>query len=485
VVRRREDLTLKVSTEPVGTREVTLSIEPDPERIQNALRRAARNLSRVRPVRGFRPGRAPYAMVERMLGREMILNEALNDIAQDLYREAIEQAGIEPYSRPQLDVQSQDPVTLTANVALAPVVTLGDYAAIEVEPEPAVSVSEAQIDEQVEQVRQRFAEHEPVERPVQMGDQIVCSIQGIADGETVVDRNNATLQVTDELSPPGFAEALVGMSADEERTFSLTYPEDFVDEDLADKNVEFTVKMITVRQTNLPAVDDDLAKMAGDYDTLAELREGLADNLRQRLENEARQREAEAAVAALMEQASVEYPALALENEVEAMIDRQRANMQQIGFTFEAYLRMLGSNEAEYKERIRPDAERALLQRLVLSEYARAEGLSLSEQELSAEMQGFSMRMAGAYGERAQEMMQQMDGRGLLGQLYGDALMRKTVRYLTAKATGREDELAELLGASEEEAEASEADASANDDASAEESEAPQAHAENESQPDE
>ncbi|MBN1401008.1 MAG: trigger factor [Anaerolineae bacterium] len=479
---------MKVSTEPVGTRQVALTIEPDPERIQNAMRRAARNLSRLRPVRGFRPGRAPYAMVERMLGREMILNEALNDIAQDLYREAVEEAGIEPYNRPQLEVQSQDPLTLTANVALVPVVTLGDYAAIEIEPEPAVSVSEEQIDEQVELVRRRFAEHEPVERPVQMGDQVVCSIQGVADGETVVDQSNATLQVTDELTPAGFAEALVGMSADEERTFSLTYPEDFEDEDLADKNVAFTVKMITVRQTNLPAVDDDLAKMAGDYDTLAELREGLAEDLRQRLESEARQREAEAALAALLEQASVEYPALALENEVEAALERQRANMQQMGFTFEAYLRMTGTTEEAFRERVRPGAERALLRRLVLSEYARAEELTLSEQELNAEMQGFYMRMAAAYGERAEEMMQQAGGRDLLGQLYGDALMRRAMRHLTAKATGREDELAELAQPAQEAAAASEEDASAGDEPSGNEAQtdaAPEVQAESGSQLDE
>ena len=432
---------MKVSTEPTGTRQVHLTIEPDPQQIQEAMRRAARSLSRVRPVRGFRPGKAPYAMVERMLGREVVLNEALNDIADDIYREAVAEAEIEPLMQPKLDLDSQDPVILSADVPLMPLVDLGDYSSLTVEPEPAVSLTEEQIDEQLEVTRRRFAEHDPVERALGIGDQVVCDIQGESDSETVVNRDNSTVDVTDALMPPGFAEALVGMSADEKRSFSLTYPEDYDDENLAGKNVEFTVKVITVRETTLPALDDDLAKMAGDYDTLDELRGALAENLRLRLEEAARQREAEAAIAALLEQASIEYPPQALENEVESAVERQKANMQRMGFTFDAYLRMTGTTEEEFRDQIRPNAESALLRNIVLSEYANAEEVSVSEQELDGEMQRFFYQMSATYGENIDEAMRQVDGRRLTTSLFSGALVRKAIRHLTAKATGREEEL--------------------------------------------
>ncbi|MBC7240598.1 MAG: trigger factor family protein, partial [Chloroflexi bacterium] len=162
---------MKVSTVPVGPREVELTIEPDAEFLEQAMRQAAQRISRYRPVRGYRPGRAPYALVERIYGREIILNEALEHEAQKIFEQAIQEAAIEPLTREQMSIASQDPVTLTVRVSLVPEVTLGDYKSISLEPKPPISISDEALDEALQRIRRRHAEVITVDRPLAMGDE--------------------------------------------------------------------------------------------------------------------------------------------------------------------------------------------------------------------------------------------------------------------------------------------------------------------------
>ena len=428
---------LKVDIETVATREVELTIEPDAEVVSRAARRAAREISRVRPVAGFRPGKAPYRMVERVYGRELILDQALNDIAQRVYREAVEQAGVEPFQQGQLDVVTHDPLVLKVRVPLVPSVTLGDYTTPEVEPEPEVALTEEQIDEQLQAVRSRHAEHAPVERAAKLGDEVVAAITGTVGGEQMVNEENATLTLQDDMTPPGFGEALLGMSAAESREFSLTYPEDYDEERLAGKNVDFRVTVTAVREIELPALDDDLAKAAGDYETLDELRRSLAEQLEARLAAQAREREAMAAIEALVAQSQMEYPAAALDAEIEQMIASQRSRLQQVGFEWEAYLRMTGQTETQLRERVHADAVRRLEQRLALMEFAKAEGISLSDEETADQLRGVVGKLSAAYDQPPATVMERLNQSGALPSIYFDALTGKAVRHLTAMLTGR------------------------------------------------
>jgi len=420
---------LKVTTETVATREVLLTIEPNPQDVQKALRKAARQISRLRPLRGYRPGKAPYGLIERIYGHETILDEAINDMAPALYREAIEETSIEPYQQGRLEVESRDPVVLKVNVPLVPVVTLGDYRSLQVDPEPEVAVTEEHIDRLVEVERRRQAQSEAVDRPVQLGDRIVASVTGVSAGETVIDNEDISLDIEDALPPPGFAEALVGMNQDETREFSLTYPDDYDQESLAGKNVSFTVTVTTVHQVLLPEIDDDLAKAAGDYETLAELRDSLAASLKRRLEGEARAREAEAAIEALVAQATVDYPTAAVEREVDVALDDRRARLQRMGLDFERYLQLVESTEQQLREELRPEAERTLVRRLVLAEFASAEELNVDADDLAAGL----ARVAAVYGEDAPELQ---DTRVILS-IRSEMLHRKAASHLTAMLTGR------------------------------------------------
>jgi trigger factor len=443
---------LKVNTEPVATREVVLTIEPDAQAIEDAMRRTARQISRVRPVPGFRPGRAPYAMVERMFGRDVILNQTLDIMAPDIFRQALEEAQIEAYAQGQIEVDSEDPVVLKVNVSLLPTVELGDYGELSIEPEPEVAITEEQIDQEIEGVRRRHAEYTPVERPLQMGDHAVLDIKGVSGEEEIVDQERVNVNVTEEMMPPGFGEALVGMAVDETREFTLSYPDDFEEEELAGREVDYEVTLHTVREVELPEINDDLAKMAGDYDALEELREALTERLTQRLEAEARQREAEAAIAALVGVATIEYPQAALEDEISRIMQSQAERLQSMGLNFQSYLNMIGQTVETFRDNLRPSAEQSLVERLALLEYAEAEDIEIGNEEIqNAVGRALGNRLAMQGSSQVEAMVEEMREDGTMRLIYRDAMIQKAARHLVAKLAGREDELAELSASAESE----------------------------------
>ena len=445
---------MKVTTATIAAREVELTIEPEQEVVARAMRRAAQQISRVRPLPGYRPGKAPYATVERTFGKEAILDEAVREMAEGLYRQAIDEAKIEPFEAGHLDVESKEPLVLKVHVALAPEINLGDYGALHFEPEPMPSISEEDIDKRIELIRRQHAEYNPVERPAQLEDQIVASTKGVTDEVEVVNREDQTLILADSLQPAGFAEAILGMSANEERGFTLHYGDDYTDKDLAGKDVTFTVSMKTVRETRLPELDDELAKMAGDYASLDALRTAQAERLKSEAERAVQQKERESAMALLVEHAQVEYPAVALQHEIEASIHRQQTRLQQYGFTWPKYLEMIGKTDEQMREDIRPEAEKALIRRLVTNKFAEVEKLDISNEEMTA---GLS-NLAAAYGDRAQEIINQMKDRRALVSFYGDLLMDKSLRHLTALLTGRAEPEAAIPAGAEVAPEPAEAD---------------------------
>jgi len=424
---------LKVSTESIATREVELTIEPDPQVVERAKRQAARRLSRRRPVAGYRPGKAPYALVERTFGAETILNEALYHLAPELYEQAINEAELKPYAQGQLDVESEDPLVLKASVPLEPTVTLGDVDALSITPEPDVAVTEEQIAEEMARLQRSHAELEPAERPAALGDVVQATILGTEGDETVVDRRDVQVMLDDTTPPPGFAEAVAGMSAEEAHEFTLTYPDDYEEERLAGKAVQFSVTVSAVYEVETPELDDEFAQTVGDYETLEELREVVAENLKRRLEAEARQREADAALAALVGVSQVEHPAAALDDELHNELHRFEARLGQSGLNLAAYLRLSGQTMEQLTEEMRPRAQQRLVERLILREYARGQSLEINDQELQ---QGV-WNVALTYGERAQEVLEQFNDRRNLLPLYEDLMTQKALRHLVARLTGR------------------------------------------------
>ncbi len=428
---------MQVTSETVAPREVVLTIVPDPETIDRAMRQAARDISRQRPLRGYRPGRAPYAMVERTFGREMILNEALNRIAPEIYHQAIREADIQPYEQTQMEIETEDPLVLKVNVPLVPVVELGAYAEMRIEARPEVVITDADIDEQIEMLRRQHAEVTPVKRPLQMNDQVMVGIWGTVDGEEVQREESATLDLTEYMRPEGFAEALLGAEMGDTREFSLTYPEDEPNEDLAGKKVDYKVVVGEVREVELPEVDDSFAMTVGDYETIADLREAIAEDLKEQREAQNRAAERLEAVEMLINSSEISYPQAALEREIDRAVANQRARAQRMGFSLDSYLRITNRTEQDLRDDIRPDAEKGLLQRLVLLEYIRHEDVHLTDDEANAAINNFANNIAMSYGDKAEEMLQQAVQNGALGLAIEDAMVMKAAQWLADRMAGR------------------------------------------------
>jgi len=428
---------LKVTTETVAPREVLLTIEPDEQTIQRAMRRAARELSRYRPIAGFRPGKAPFGMVERVFGRQAILHEALHAIAPDLYQEAIREADIRPYEQTLLDIESEEPLVLKLNVPLVPQVTLGDYNELAIEPEPEVVITDEDIQEQLEMLRRQHAEMRPVERPLQMEDQFTALLTRTVDSEVLERNQEVVIDMTDDVDPAGFAEALLGAVVNEIREFSLTFPEDHDDEDLAGKKVDYRVAIGEIRELRLPEADDEFAKTVGDYETLEELVKSIADELRSARAEEAASSERRRALDALIPLAEMEYPAAALEREIDRVLNQQRRRFLQMGFSLEGYLRIREQTEEELREELRPDCERNLTQRLTLIEYVRREGISLTPEEGTEAFTRYTNAMVAAYRDQAPERVREEVQQGALDIAYEDSLLFKASQHLADRLTGR------------------------------------------------
>jgi trigger factor len=436
---------LKVTKDKVGPAQYVLNVEVESDRLQQPMRRAAQRLTKRRPMAGFRPGKAPYHLVERAYGRELVVEEMLGEIGNDLYREALEQASVEPYARAQFEIAQLEPLTLKVSVPAEPEVTLGDYSALSVSIEP-VTVTEEEVEDVLSQLRDQQALWIPVERGAQMGDQVQIDALGTTDNQQPIEQHDLILELTDDITPAGFGENLVGLKPAESREFDIVYPADFRDEDLAGKSVHFRVTMQAVKEKELPDLDDSLAQSLGDHQSLADLRDDIRQKLLQRKEAEAREAALQKALDALVQQASVEYPSIALEHEIDSMQQSLSDRLEQSGFTLEGYLHTRGRTLAQWRLEARPQAEVRLKQALVLSEFARTEGIEVSKEDLAGEV----TRVSSQFGERADSIREALSTQDSLLAMRNDVYRRKALSRLLSLATGEEDTNSTALGSEED-----------------------------------
>jgi len=424
---------LKINSEETAVREVALTLEPEPERVEKATRRVARKLATRVKIPGFRPGKAPFQVVERTVGREYLLEEAAGELGSELYKEALDETGLEPYTQANLEIVSLDPMSLKVTVALVPEVDLGDYHAIRVEPEDQVTATDEQVDEALGEVRESLSEWVAVERAAEMGDQVTMSVLGKMGDETVADSEAEEFVLTEDGSPPGFSAELVGVKAEDSKEFSTAYPEDFPEEDLQGRGVDFSVTLHAVHEKQVPALDDELAKSAGDYDTLEDLKRDLRAKLQTRLEEDARHRLVDKAVEALIEQATVAYPAVALEHEIDDMLSAYEKRLEGQGFTMDGYLSMSGQTREQLRESMESGATERLVRSLVLAELVEAEDIKVEDKDVEEEVD----RLASTYGEQAGAVKKILSRPNALSTITSDLYTRAATDRLVEIATGQ------------------------------------------------
>lgn len=398
---------MKVTTERLENCQVKVFVELDEAEIDKKLRQTARKISRQFNVPGYRKGKAPYHTVVRVFGREAVQQQALEDFGNELYEQALQEIDYELYDRGELEDVEWDPFRMTVLVPIQPDVDLGDYRAVRV-PFEVEEITDEQVEEYLADLQQQYAQWVPVERPAALGDQVVIDMEGKV-GDQLFMSNEEYEMLLEEggASPlPGFHEEVVGLSPGEDKTFTLTLPEDDFDENIAGQEGTITVQLHTVREKDLPPLDDDLALMVGDYETLDDLRAAARTELeadtRQRADAEYLDKALEAIIEAAVK---IEYPSQVVDQETERALDQLEQNLATSGISLEAYLRMIGKTREMYKQELRPVSEERLKKRLALVNIATGEGISVEPEEVEAEVE----RLVEAMGDQAEKMREMLE----------------------------------------------------------------------------
>lgn len=379
---------MKVTRDSSSPIELKLTVEMAEEDANPFLERSyRRTVSRVN-VPGFRRGKAPRRVVENLVGRTALLQEALDFMVPETLDRVLRDEEVLAFSEPSIEVTDLDPVSFTATVPLEPTVELGDYRSIRVAAD-AEEVSDEQIDGVLENIRQEQAVWEPVERPTQYGDRLNLNVRGVMGDETVVEEDDVEYvpEAENVLPFPGFAPNLLGLAEDDESEFTVTIPDDYPREQYAGREVNFQVEVLSVKEKTLPDLDDELAKSVGEgYDDLASLRAAITENMTARAAAEARSRLEQQSLEALCDAAIINASPLLYERELAALEAERERLLRQQGIDLITYLRYIGKTPEQFRAELRPSAERRLVGGLVMRKLAEAESIEISDDDVQSEV---------------------------------------------------------------------------------------------------
>jgi trigger factor len=372
---------MKVSTENLGNCQTVFTIEAEAGELDKSLDEAYHHLVNEVSIPGFRKGKAPRAVLVQHIGKKNLLEEALEHLIPQLYKQAIESQKLEPIAEPQIEVTQTEPLVFKAIVSLKPEVKLGDYHSIKLEPGPVIEITEKEATAAMEEFRERQGAWMPVERPVDMGDLTTMNIQANVDGKPWLNHKDILYEMNkDSRSPvPGFASHLQGSEKNKEKTFSLTIPDDYPINEMRGKEGTFNVTVTEIKEKQLPELNDELAKGAG-YDNLEDMRKKVTDDLKVKAEARNRSESSQKALDALVEISEVSYPPILEDEEITGLL---RNEAQRLGFReLTDYLKKANKTEEELKQELRPIAQKRLIEGLVLGKLAEEEKIEISSSEV-------------------------------------------------------------------------------------------------------
>ncbi len=443
-------MSFTVKTEPRENRQLAVTIEVDPGRVQQELRKAAAKIAQQYVIPGFRKGKAPYHIVVQQVGLPSLYSEFVDELGEELFRKAIEQENIQPYAQSSLEDIQLDPLTYKLIVPLEPTVKLGDYRSLRVEEEP-VEIDMAEVDRRLEMYREEYADWREVERPCAYGDLITMDVKSVivredgeenAEGEVVLDETDweVTLDEEHPLEPAGLDKEILGMRAGEEKEFILSWPADS-QSIYAGKQAKFFVKIKKVEGYEKPELSDEFAKVVGpDYETLEDLRKAIVESLTEEARQETERQYTDKVLDALVEISELDYPPVVVEDQLDAMLNDLDRRLRQVGMDgLETFLQQAGQTEESYRERLRPTATQIARRNLVLSEVIRQEGIEASEEEIDAHVR----RMLGADAEgeidpSARELADFLRFGPGRSMVISQILTEKAIQLLVALARGQE-----------------------------------------------
>ncbi|MBK8905510.1 MAG: trigger factor [Anaerolineaceae bacterium] len=479
-------MTLKIQTEQDDKRQLLMTIEVPEERVEKQMRETARKLARDINIPGFRKGKVPYPVLLKRVGRDALRTEAVEDMLQAVFTEAIDEIDPEMYAPANFDDMEIEPLVLKFTIPLTPEVTLGNYRELRKEIEP-VEVAPEAVDEALERIRTQHQTLEDVERPVEQGDMVTLSGKGellpsdeaeaqeeteepaeegeTAESETAAEDNiifnsenvDLIMDAKQLFWGQAFVDNVVGMAAGDEKTFTVTFPEDFEEEELAGREATFTINVLNVRNRNLPPLDDELAKLEGTFETVDELRDSIQKELQNNAESEAKNALIEGMIDDLLQDATLVYPPAAVETEVDGMVQNFKNQVTRAGWSWEDFLQLQSTAEEQLRENFREGAEEQLKRQLVLRQFIFDEKLRITDEDIEAAIDERVAQFSDNEALRKGMRDYYLQGQGF-EMLSSEVLMNKAYERIEAVLTGNAPDLAQLEAEAKSAEEAEEAE---------------------------
>lgn len=416
-----------------------LTIETSAEDLEKAIEKAYQKQKKQINIPGFRKGKVPRQIVEKMYGKAVFYEDAANDLIPDAYDKALEECEEDIVSSPKIEVtqiEAGKPFVFTALVALKPEVKLGQYKGVAIDKIDR-EVTEEEVDAEINAERENNARNITVDdRPVKDGDMTTLDFEGFVDGAAFEGGKGEDhpLTIGSGAFIPGFEEQLIGAEIGKEIEVKVTFPEDYQAENLRGKDAVFKCTVKEIREKELPDLDDEFASEVSEFETMAEYREDVRKNLTEKKEKDAKNSREDAAVKAAVEASEMEIPDAMLETQQRQMVDEfaQRITMQ--GLSMEQYYQFTGTNHQQMVEQVKPQAEERIRARLVLEAIAAAEKIEVSEEEYEKELETmaevYQMEMA-----KVKELMGEKEKKNMML----DLAVRKAAEFVAENAQEKEE----------------------------------------------
>lgn len=411
-----------------------LTIEVPASEFEKALQSAYNKQKKSISVPGFRKGKVPRQMVEKMYGPEIFYEDAANELIPTAYEEELKNCDLEIVSRPTVDIvqiKKGENFIFTAEVAVKPEVTLGEYKGMEVD-KTSTRVTQKEVEAKIKEEAEKNARTVTVEgRPVQDGDEVILDFEGFVDGEAFEGGKgeNYPLTIGSGSFIPGFEEQLVGAEAEKEVEVKVTFPEEYHAEELKGKEAVFKCTVHEIKEKQIPEIDDEFAAEVSEFDTLDEYKADVKAKIKEQKENEGKQKKEDQAVEKAVANATMEIPEAMIDEQVRQMVNEFAQNMQYQGISFEQYCQITGMTLEKIQEETRPQAVKRIETRLVLEAIAKAENIEVTEERLDEEIK----KMAESYNMEADKLKELM-GEEEKKQMMEDIAVQDAVTFLVENA---------------------------------------------------
>jgi trigger factor len=407
-----------------------LTVEVEAEKVNEGLDAAFKKVVKKVTIPGFRKGKVPRSIFEKRFGVEALYQDALDIILPEAYAKAVEETGIEPVDRPEIDIEQMEKgksLIFTAKVTVKPEVKLGEYKNLEVE-KLDTTVTYEDVENELKSLQERHAELVVKEEgTVENGDTVVIDFEGFVDGEAFEGgkAENYSLEIGSGTFIPGFEEQLIGMEAGAEKEIEVTFPEEYHAENLAGKPATFKVKVHEIKMKKLPELDDEFAKDVDDeVETLDQLKAKTKERLEESKKREADEKLREDLINKAVENAEIDVPEVMVKNETDRMLREFEQRLQMQGLNLDLYYQFSGQDEAALREQMKEDAEKRVRTSLTLEAIAKAENIEVTDEEANEELE----KMAELYNTPVENIKKMLAGN--LDGVKEDLKIRKTIEFL-------------------------------------------------------